>query len=68
MYRGSGFLLQPAYTAHLEAVDVLAAISPVLWTGRIGEQQADVAHVSMILDAVAAKSLQAIWEGIRHGE
>jgi hypothetical protein len=54
MHRGRSFLLQCAYTVHLNAVETLAAVPAVLWTGRVGEQQADANHAPMIWDAVVA--------------
>jgi hypothetical protein len=52
MYRGSSFLLQRAYTAHLGVVDCLASprFAP-LWEREFGGEEADVELVPVTLDA-----------------
>ena len=55
MYRGSGFLLQHAYTVHLGVIDCL--LSPrfsMLWEKEIGTGENDVKLVPVILDAIEA--------------
>jgi hypothetical protein len=57
MYRGSTFLLQRAYTVHLDAVDYLSLprFAP-LWETEFGADAKDVELVPVILQAAAAVS------------
>jgi hypothetical protein len=55
MYRGSSFLLQHAYTAHLGVIDKLA--SPPfsqLWLNEFGANEHDSEHLPTVLAAVRA--------------
>src|SRR6266478_3447543 len=55
MYRGSGFLLQHAYTVHLGVIDqLLAPRFAILWGQEIGANDRDSKFVPIILEAIAA--------------
>ena len=55
MYRGSSFLLQHAYTAHLGVIAQLAAPRfAMLWTQEFGACDDDSRHVPIIIDLVHA--------------
>ncbi len=55
MYRGSSFLLQRAYTVHLDVVDCLAQpkFAP-LWVSEFGSTPTDMQLVPLVLDVVEA--------------
>ena len=55
MYRGSSFLLQFAYTAHLGVIDQLfMPCFSVLWDHEIGTSESDLDLVPIILEAITA--------------
>jgi hypothetical protein len=55
MYRGSGFLLQHAYTVHLGVIDQLVAPRfSVLWDQEFGSSEDDSKIVPIILEAINA--------------
>jgi hypothetical protein len=55
MYRGSSFLLNHAYTAHLGVIDCLASQSfAPLWEHEFGSRENDVELIPVILDAAEA--------------
>ena len=55
MYRGSGFLLQHAYTVHLGVIDQLVAPRfSVLWKQEFGSSDDDSKLVPIILEAITA--------------
>src|ERR1700739_3260919 len=55
MYRGSGFLLQHAYTVHLGVIDCLAEPRfSLLWEREFGSEDEDQNLVPIILEAIEA--------------